>query len=137
MSATQSNAVELFNEYKETEEYETYLEGLQRDFPEIFLSQLELSIYTWWNETIYRTYCEEKGIEWTSLLEEAENVIVEPAKGGETKAVESYTQSEWDEKFAHLKPIPGQVPLIKEEDTTFKLPTLEQIEELEILPTLV
>jgi len=116
--------VDQFEEYKKTDEYEEYRSALLKDFPELFISQIDLSILAWFNETRYKQYCEDNFIEWKSLLKEAENIIIEKPLGGEVKSVSSYTQDEWNEKFGHLEPIKGQVAMIKEEDTTFVLPDL-------------
>lgn len=121
-----SSLIEQFEKYKKTDEYEEYREGLLKDFPELFISQIELSIFSWYNETKYKEYCEENFIEWKSLLNEAKNIVIEKPLGGTTKAVKSYTQEEWEKEFAYLEPVKGTVSLIKEDNTEFKLPNLTE-----------
>lgn len=119
-----SSLVEKFEEYKKTDEYEEYRTALIKDFPELFVSQIDLSILTWYNETIYKEYCEENFIEWKSFIKEAKNIVIEKPLGGQVKAVNSYTQEEWNEKFGHLQPIKGQVNMVVDSNTEFKLPDL-------------
>jgi hypothetical protein len=117
--------VDQFEEYKKTDEYQEYRENIIKDFPELFISQIDLSILTWYNETIYKKYCIENSIPWKSLLDEAKNIIIEKPKGGAVKAVSSYTQNEWNEKFGNLEPIAGQVNMVVDSNTDFELPKLE------------
>jgi hypothetical protein len=121
-----SSVIEQFEEFKNTDEYSEYLKGLKNDFPELFTSQIELSIFTWFNETVYKQYCEDNNLEFKSLLNEAQNIVIEKPLGGTTKAVKSYSKEDWEKEFAYLEPVKGTVSLIKEDDTEFKLPDLTE-----------
>jgi hypothetical protein len=119
--------IELFKEFKETEDFKEIYENLCKDNPEMIPTSLQLSCYIWWHEKHYKEICEKEGKEFKSLLDET-NIEIPELLGGEIKGVGCYKEEEWKEEFKTLKPIAGQseLKMLKpdEQFDTF-LPNLE------------
>jgi len=117
MSNNQDTLVKkLYDEYKQTEQYEEFRELIQKENPDLFVSSIELILYSYWFENIYSDYCDIHGLPFVSLIDqevERPEVVKGEIKGIDVLSVEEI------EKLPKIK---GYEPLLK-------LPDLEEKEE--------